>query len=793
MLQNYIKIALRNIIRNKAFSFINIIGLSIGLACCMLIFLFTKDELSFDRFHKKKENIYQLTCKIIEKNGQANNYGIASMIQGPSFKQEIPEIEACVRVNQRDYIVKKGNETFYEYASWVDDNFFSVFSFPLIKGNPKTVLKELNSAVITEEIAEKYFGKTDPIGKNLELEINDKFEIFVVTGLAKNSPQNSSIKFKILLPFKYEEAKNFDDHWLNLSYPTYFVLNPKANLKSVVAKMAKVYDSKAGKEIVEERKHGFDATFIYGIQPFISIHLNTEIANVEQASNPMYSYILSGIALFILMIACINFINLTVAQSIRRGKEIGIRKVVGGQRGQLIGQFLGESFVICLIAFSLAILMAELALPFFNEMANKRLEIGYLFDYKLVIGYFILFILTVFSAGFYPALVLSSFDPLKILYNRFRFTGKNYLSKGLVILQFSLATFMIIITFFMDKQLNFLTHKDLGYNDKNLLVLSVGQDNNFKLLEIFEQELSKVPGISQVAPRQNGFWGTNAKANGNDISVSFEHIDENYLPTLQIPLVAGRNFSKQFPSDSINAVLVNEAFIKEAGWKVWEEGKTIDFFNGRDTKLQIVGVVKDYHFGSLREKIKPQIFTAQPNRSYGRFLMRMDTQNKPKTLKAIEKIYRKLSPYRPFKYDFMEDLNHQNYEAEARWKQIITLGSILTIFISFIGLFGLTMLSIKQRTKEIGVRKVLGASVFQISSLLAKNYIGLVLIAFIFAIPLAWFTTHQWLENFAYRIDISWQIFALATLVITVIALLTVSYQAIRAALANPVKSLRTE
>ena len=476
------------------------------------------------------------------------------------------------------------------------------------------------------------------------------------------------------------------------------------------------------------------------------------------------------------MIACINFINLTVAQSIRRGKEIGIRKVVGGQRKQLIMQFLGESFVVCLIAFSLAILMAELALPFFNEMANKRLEMSYLFDYKLVAGYIVLFILTVFAAGFYPALVLSSFDPLQILYNRFKFTGKNYLSKGLVVLQFSLATFMIIITFFIYKQLNFLTHKDLGYNDKDLMVLSVGQDNNFKLLEIFEQELSKVSGISQVAPRQNGFWGTNAKANGNDISVDFEHVDENYLPTLQLPLLAGRNFSKDFPSDSTNSVLVNEAFVKEAGWKDSGVGKTVDFFNGRDTKLQIVGVVKNYHYGSLREKIGPQIFTIQPNRPYGRFLMRMDTQNKPKTIKAIEKIYRKLYPYRPFKYDFMDDLNHQNYEAEDRWKQIITLGSILTIFISFIGLFGLTMLSIKQRTKEIGVRKVLGASVLQISSLLSKKYVELVLIAFVFAIPLAWFTTHKWLENFAYRIDISWQIFALATLIITVIALLTISY-----------------
>jgi putative ABC transport system permease protein len=793
MLQNYLKIALRNILRNKAFSFINITGLSIGLACCMLIFLFTKDELSFDRFHKKKDNLYQLTCKIIEKDGKTNYYGMASMIQGPSFKQEIPEIEACVRVKERDYIVKKGNETFYEYASWVDDNFFSVFSFPLIKGNAKTVLKDLNSAVITEEIAEKYFGKVDPIGKTLELEINNKFELFVVTGLAKNSPQNSSIKFKILLPFKYEEAKNFDDHWLNLSYPTYFVLNPKANIKSVVAKMAKIYASKAGKEIVEERKHGFDATFIYGVQPFTTMHLNTEIIDSPNASNPIYSYILSGIALFILMIACINFINLTVAQSIRRGKEIGLRKIVGGQRSQLIKQFLGESFVVCFFAFTLAILMAELALPFFNEVANKRLEMSYLFDYKLVIGYITLFVLTVFAAGFYPALVLSSFDPLKILYNRFRFTGKNYLSKGLVVLQFALATFMIIITFFIYKQLNFLTHKDLGYNDKDLMVLSVGQDDNVKLMEVYENELSKVIGISKVAKRQNGFWGTNAKSNGKEISVAVEHIDENYLPTLEIPLAAGRNFSKDFPSDSTNSVLVNEAYVKAAGWKDSGVGKMVDFFNGRDTKLQIVGVVKDYHYGSLRQNIQPQLFTPQPRMLYGRFLMRMVTKNKPETIKAIEKIYRKLSPYRPFKYDFMDDLNRQNYEAEVRWKQIITLSAILTIFISCIGLFGLTMLSIKQRTKEIGVRKVLGASVFQISSLLSKNYIGLVLIAFLFAIPLAWYATNKWLENFAYRIDISWQIFAIATSIITVIALLTISYQSIRAALANPVKSLRTE
>ena len=794
MIRNYLKIALRNLLRNKAFSAINIAGLSIGLACCMLIFLYTKDEVSYDRFHEKKDNLYQITVKNIAKDGQITNYGIASQIQGPTFAAEIPEIESSTRVNERDYVVKKGSETFYEQASFVDDNFFTVFSFPLIQGNPKTVLSDIRSVVLTEEIAKKYFGNTSAIGKTMQIEMNNVFESFTVTGIAKNSPQNSSIKFKMLLPFKFYSEKNFDDHWLNLNYPTFFVLNPKANLKAVEAKMAKVFASKAGKEIIEERKYGFDATLVYGMQPFVSMHLNTNYEYVSEASNPIYSYILSGIALFILLIACINFVNLTVAQSLRRGKEIGIRKVVGGQRKQLIFQFLGESFVLTFIAFLFAFLIAEITLPVFNDLANKRLELSYLIDYQLIVSFIALFFLTIFAAGFYPALVLSGFDPVQTLYNRFKFSDKNYLSKGLIVLQFSLATFMIISTLIIYNQFDFLTHKSLGYQDKNLLIVSVGQDNNQQLMQVFKNEFSAIANVKGVAKRQNGFWGTNSKANGKDIPVAFEHIDENYLSTLQIPLASGRNFSKDFPSDSTSSVLVNEAYVAEAGWpKGTGVGRTIDFLNGKDTKIQIVGVVKDYHYGSLREKIRPQLFSIKPDMAYGRFLISIDPNNKVKIIQSIEKIYRKLVPYRPFKYDFMEDLNFKNYEAEAKWKQIIAFGAILMIFISSIGLFGLTMLSIQQRTKEIGIRKVLGASIFQISSLLSKNFLILVLIAFVVAIPSAWLATNKWLENFAYRVDISWQIFAIGSIFTIITALFTVSYQAIKAAIANPVKSLKTE
>jgi len=414
-------------------------------------------------------------------------------------------------------------------------------------------------------------------------------------------------------------------------------------------------------------------------------------------------------------------------------------------------------------------------------------------DFQLVLGAIILFLVTVFSAGFYPALVLSGLDPVKTLYNRFRFGTKNYLSKGLIVLQFTLATFMIITTFFIFYQFDFLTNKSLGYNYKNLLIVSVGRNGDHKLMSVFKNEFSKIPGITKIAKRQNGYWGTISKANQKDINVSIEHIDEDYLQTLEIPLIAGRNFSKDFPGDSSASVLVNKAYIKAAGWKGSGVGQTIDFLNGKTSKLQIIGVVKDYHYSSLKDKIQPQIFSMQPDYEYGRFFMRIDYKNRPKTLQAIEKVYHKLNPYRPFRYDYEEDLNLKKYESEAKWKQIIMFGTILMIFISCMGLLGLTMLSIQKRTKEIGVRKVLGANVFQILNLVSKNYIALIFISFFIAIPTAWFAVSKWLENFAYKIEISWQIFACAILITLLIAILTVSFQAIKAAMANPVNSLRSE
>jgi putative ABC transport system permease protein len=793
MIHNYFKIALRNLLKNKTFSIINISGLSIGLACCMLIILYTKDEMSYDAFHEKRDLLYQLTCKVTETDGRIANYGISGMVHGPAFAAEIPEIEAFIRIHPNEQVFKKGNETFYEEVTWVDPNFFSEFSFPLKTGNPKTVLKNINSIILTEDIAEKYFGTSNALGKSMEMEFNNKFERFVVSGIAKKTPQNSSIKFKILMSFDFQSKQNSDDHWLNLNFPTYFVINPQSDLMSVEAKMAKTFALKAHNEIIAERKNGFNANFLFGLQPLKSMHLNTDFLYVPEASKPIYTYILSGIALLILLIACINFVNLTIAHSLRRSKEIGIRKVVGSQRKQLIFQFLSESFLLCFIAFALAIIIAQLSLPVFNELSNKVLSLNYLLDYQLIFGFAVLFILTVLGAGFYPSIVLSAFQPVQTLYSKYKFSGKNYLTKSLVVFQFSLATFMIIITIFIYRQFDYLTNKDLGYNDKNLLILSIGQENNNTKVQTFKNELKQMSGIKAVTIRQNGFWATGSRANGKEIPVTIEHVDESYLTTLEIPLKEGRNFSNDFPSDLNNSALVNEAYMKKAGWENLNEGNIIDFFNGETKKIYIIGVVKDYHYGSLREKILPQLFTAQPDMNFGRFLIRVDPDNKTKILQKIEKVYHSIFPYRPFIFNYMDDLNFKLYEDEQKWKKIVAFGAILMIFISILGLFGLTLLSVQLRTKEIGIHKVLGATAFEIVHLLSKNFIHLILYAFVFSIPFAYYVTKKWLENFAFKIEISWQVFLYGAIVIILISVITISFQAIKAALINPVICLKSE
>ncbi|HEU5052470.1 MAG TPA: ABC transporter permease [Hanamia sp.] len=799
MFKNYFTTAWRNLKRNKIYSFINIAGLSMGLACAMLILLYVKDEVSFDRFHKNVQNIYRIVS-IQKRNGEVHKDGNTGFLQGPRFKQNVPGIASFVRIQQGTEDIKNGSEIESQDLMYVDSSFFNVFTFPLLYGNKNSCLKEPHSIVVTEDEAIKRFGTKDAIGKFVMVKEDSTFVPYTVTAVAKRVPQNSSIQFNVLIPFKETEADAKDnDNWFNFFLNTFVVLNPNTNLQTVENQMQKFFLADASptfQNMVKMFGLGDDAKMgTYMLQPFTDMHMNTELPpqnGLLHASNPMYSYILSGIALFVLLIACINFVNLTVARSVKRAKEIGIRKVIGGDRKQLIGQFMGESFLLCAIAFGFALLLTRLILPVFNELSNKALAFSYLIDAKLVVAYVLLFLITGLLAGFYPALVLSGYKPVETLYSRFNIKGKNYLQKSLVVIQFTLASFLIIGTMTIYSQFNFLTHKKLGYDDKNLLVVDANIRNHQEA-KSFEEQLEKLKGVTGVSTKNGGSWRTAAKV-GSDSTMQFQYetVDENFIPLLKIPLLQGRNFSPDYPSDSTHSVIVNETFVKQAGWKN-PIGETVNFFYHNNEIYHVIGVVKDYHFASLGEKIIPQLFTMKNDNRYGSYYIRINPATTTSTLKAIQTTFKQFYPMSPYSYQFKDLQNKQQYAEEAKWKEILMFGAFLTIFISCIGLFGLSVLAAEKRTKEIGIRKVLGASVNNIVTILSTDFLKLVFISLLMAIPLSWLAANKWLNNYPYRITLSWVIFTVGSLLVILIALLTVSFQAVKAAIANPVKSLRTE
>ncbi|GAA4447013.1 ABC transporter permease [Nibrella saemangeumensis] len=802
MLRNYLTIAWRTLAHNKVYTFINVIGLSIGLAAAMLIMLYTKDEVSYDQFHANNPNIYRITTRNITPEGKQESVGgNTGYFQGPKFSEGVPEIQSFVRIRNHRYDIKQGTEVTSQQVLFTDPNFFAVFSFPLLSGNPQTALLQPKSVVISDEMAKKQFGTTDVLGKIIQFKDsyaeNSQFEPYTVTGVAQKSPQNSSIKFDVLVPLvvSKEDMEN-KTNWFNIFLNTFVLLEPKADISRVASKMNQIYLADA-KETIKEMatKYGFKSKVEYALQPFTDMHLNKELPadnGLVDSSNPVYSYILSGIALFILVIACINFVNLTVARSLKRAKEIGIRKVVGGGRTQLTLQFLGESFLLCFCAFAFGLILVQLVLPTFNQLSNKALALSYLFDANLVAGYIALFFVTGLLAGFYPALVLSSFNPVQTLYSRFRLSGRNYLQKSLVVLQFAIASFLIIGTLTIHAQFDYLTTKSLGYDDTH--VISVEKSGlKHSEAKLFREELLKNPTIVSVALKNGGQWGTIAKINGEtQQNFTYETVDPTYLSLFRIPVVKGRNFSADLPTDSTQSVLVNETFVKESGWKN-PLGQVVDFWYNPNEKYRVVGVVKDHHFESLNQKIGPQLFTMKPGNSYGKAFIKIKPGSETASLNYIEKTFKKLFPINPYAYTFLDEDNRSKYEAEAKWKQIMLFGAILTIFISCIGLFGLATLSAERRTKEIGIRKVMGASVSSLVQLLSSDFLRLVGFSFLLAFPAAWYAIRAWLENYPYRIDISIWTFVSAAILSILIALLTVSFQSIKAALGNPITSLRSE
>ncbi|HMG67793.1 MAG TPA: ABC transporter permease, partial [Chitinophagaceae bacterium] len=683
MFRNYLKTALRNLSRSGVYSAINILGLSLGLACVMLIMLYIKDEVSYDRFHHNVSRIYRIFSEAKSPEGEIRRMGITGEIQGPRFSEKIPEIREFVRVQGGYGDIKKGVEITQPVLLHADSNFFSVFSFPLLRGNSKTALLGSHSVVVSEDAAKKYFGSIDVLGKTIDLKTKESFEPYIVTGISERCPQNSSIQFDVLLPLLVDpELEQSSTGWTSFFLNTYVLLNPGADVKKVESMMTTIFleDAPGLVKKMEEQSHAkFNGS--YRLQPFLDIHLNNDMDrdDISRASNRIYSYILTGIALFILIIACINFINLTIARSIKRAKEIGIRKVVGGSRKQLIIQFLAESFVLCLVAFTLATVLVQLFLPMFTRLSNKALELSYLLDIKLIISYCSLFILTGFLSGSYPALVLSGYSPVQSLYKKFNIKGKNYLQKTLVILQFAIASFLITATLIIFYQFSFLTTEKLGYDDSNLIEIKKHSLKRNEAL-LIKHELLKNTNISGVALKDNGYSFNGAKINGDsDIGFANATIDESFLPVLKIPIIKGRNFSEDFPSDSSHAALVNEQFVQTAGWKN-PIGEKISF-NEKEI-YTVVGIVKDYHYLPLDQKIEPQLFTMGINQDFWTVYIKIKPKTETASLRYIEKTFKSLFPEAPFSFEFKDQENKKNYESVARWEQIVVFGAILTIFIS---------------------------------------------------------------------------------------------------------------
>ncbi|MBC6489891.1 ABC transporter permease [Flavihumibacter stibioxidans] len=794
MIRNFILIAVRNLKRNLVFSAINIFGLSLGLACCMLIYLYTLDEVSFDRFHKNGPQLYRISVNLSNPEGKLHQFGYTGMMPGPAFKHSIPDVESYVRYQSEYLTVRNGNELFDQEAAYADETFFQLFSFPLVSGVPEKSLSDPQSVVLSASMAKKYFGSTNAVGKTLELKLGDTFQPYQVSAVMQDAPQNSSIKPQLLLPLKFAPSQN-DKHWMNFFLHTFVLLKPGADIAKVETQMNRVFMAEAAEELAANKQNsGMEEKVHYGLQAFESMHLDTVYQadnGLVDASNPMYTYILSGIALLILVVACINFVNLTLGQALKRSREIGIRKAMGSQRSQLVTQFLGEALVLCSIAFLLAVGMVITVLPYFNTLANKALSFSYLLDAKLIFGYGLLLFATALLAGFYPALVLSGFNPVQTLYGKAVLSGRSLLAKGMVVFQFTLATFLIMAVITMYSQFNYLTNYNLGYNDKGVLSVNTERMDKQKL-NLFRNELLKNSAIQQVAADQGGFQFSVAHINqGSNIEYNIRYIDEQYFPLFDIPVVKGRNFSSAMTTDTSESVIVNESFVKTAGWKD-PIGQEVDFF-WRNKKCKVIGVIRDYHFESLTEEMKPQLFTADPEMKFSNVYLRVAPGALGSAQAHLSSVFKSFFPAQAYNPRFKDQENLQAYEAEAKWKTMISMGAVLTIIISCIGLLGLATITAQKRTKEIGIRKVLGASVSGIVSMLTSDFLRMVGLAVLIGFPLAGWAIGQWLQNYPYRIEMKWWMYGLAGLLVMMVAFFTIGWQTLQAARSNPVKSLKSE
>jgi putative ABC transport system permease protein len=809
MIRNYLRVALRNLRNYKAYSLINIIGLAVGIACCIAIMLFVRDELSYDKFNKFADRIYRPTL-----HGRINGHDLngtgSPVAMGPAVYHDLPDVVAYTRLDKSgSTVVRYEEKTFIEERFFgADSTVFDVFTFPFVVGNPKTALTQPYTVVITESIAHKYFGNENPIGKILNVGKKDNF---VVTGVIKDIPQNSHLHPDFLASLTtLPDSRN--STWISNNYYTYLLLRKGVNLVDFQKKLneevtkyaSPQLKAVAGISLEQFRAAGNDYGFV--LQPLTFIHLNSHLdGEIEPNGDITYVYIFSAIALAILLIACINFVNLATARSEKRAKEVGVRKTLGSARSYLVGQFMSESIVMSIIAVVLAVVIVELLLPLFSQIANKNMSL-HLFSDPLTVAILLCFAVAVgIIAGSYPAFYLSSFHPIDVLRSDVRKRGrKSLLRSGLVIFQFAISIALFVGTFIIFAQLRYVQTKDLGFDKEETIVISRTNDLSNQL-QSFEDELTTNRGIvslsnSNAIPGNQG--GDNACRLEGTSESQYEDIqqmfcDFDFAKTYKLGIADGRFFSKEHPSDSA-AVVVNEEVEKSFNARKLV-GKHLVFPGAgpakTDLKYEIVGVVRDFNYKSLHEPIRPLAIRLFPNRGFvGRFVtVRLAMGDHLSTISFIGNVWKKYAGDEEFSWNFLDDSLQKLYAADQRTNEIAGAFSVLAIFIACLGLLGLAAFVTEQRTKEIGIRKVLGASVAEIVALLSKEFVKWVLIANVVAWPVAYYVMNNWLKNFAYRTDMSIWIFAVSGILALLIALLTVSSHAIKAATANPVEALRYE
>lgn len=806
MITNYLKIAIRHLWQHKLYSFINVIGLAMAITCVLLAVFYIKNESGYDNFHRNGPDLYRILTHSFNPDGQPRTVAATGQPQGPAFKAAVPEIRDYARLLGGDIRgdVIANNKTLSLQMLFTDESFFRVFSFPLVRGSANTALDDIASAVITESVALKYFNTIDVVGKTLQPDANPSDHKLgrplVITGVARDIPKNSSIRFDILLSMRYMQLSFTDHAWLNQYLGTFVLLQPGADPERVSKKFDQVFAIHAKKQVDESKRlFNHDPRITYGLQPVREMHLHPypsgsgwREGGIVNESNPVFSWIFLGIAAFILFMAAVNFINITIAGSLKRSKEVGVRKIAGGSRFQIIFQFLLESVIICLVAFALSLLLTQVSLPLFNSLTGKQVMFHESLDAAMLWWLSLILLAIVILSGFYPAYVLSAFRPREVLYNRQRPGGRNLLGRSLVVVQFSLAVFFILATVIYYRQMDFIRTRDLGYDPYQVVRTHIRGDRDVTIVkQLLKNEWGSEPSIEYISFGSQGSL-YEVKIGDKKVEALHEVIDEYRIPAMQLTLNAGRNLSGSIASDRHHAVIVNESFVRAAGLEspLGTQMYTSDRY---DKELKtIVGVIKDFHSGPLHEKIKPMVMLAC-DWDAGGIWIRISKQNRQRALRAIEAGYKKAMPTALYEYHFLDDLNAQAYEQEQRWQRVIAVAAALSIIICCLGLFGLAHLAAQRRVKEIGIRKILGASVAGITALLSRDFLQLVALSLLIASPLAWWVMNNWLQGFAYRISIGWWVFMLAGLVAILIAAATVSVQAIRAAVASPVKSLRTE